>query len=227
MTTGKLPEPRKPFIDRITSRRHLAFWALLASVATVVGVAIPIAVRLASGSSGSPQQSSRAAQLPGTHPATASGSPVAVNSSAPGAEASQAAGKVYLSTLNPVAHPYANVDAGPVVFGTTTYPHSIRFTCEGGQSSVTYQVAGYSYLDAAVDVPNDASNAAGHTAKVSFLKDGTTANLDQPLTVVLGKLQTLHLNLRGAAQVEIACVATDSSGGYQGMDIALGNALLS
>jgi hypothetical protein len=219
---------------RLLNPSHVAFWTLLASVATVVGLAITIVLLFTSGSSGQAQQSNLSAAQSATGSPTAGSAATATTStttpsagtSGAGTDSPSTAGKVYLSTLKPVASPYANVDAAPVQFGTTTYPQSIRFTCEGGQSSVTYQVAGYAFLDATVGVPDDATNATGHTAKVTFLKNGTSTPLGQPLTVVLGRPQQIHLDLQGSAQVAISCVATDSTGGYQSIDIALGDAAL-
>ena len=111
--------------------------------------------------------------------------------------------------------------------GTKSFDQSIRFTCEGGQSSVVYNVAGYSFLDATVGVPNDATNAAGNTAVISFLKNGTSTQLTQPITEVVGQQQPIHLDLQGAAQLDIACVATVGvNGSYISMDIAFGNATI-
>jgi hypothetical protein len=151
-------------------------------------------------------------------------SSVRVHSPIPGTNTSGSTGKIYLSTLKPVESEYATVVAGPTQFGAKTYSDSIRFTCEGGQSSVAYSVAGFKFLDATIDVPDDANNAAGNTATITFLKNGAT-QLGQPITDVIGKPQAIHLNLQGAAQLEIACTATaNTSGSYISMDVSLGNA---
>lgn len=136
-------------------------------------------------------------------------------------------GSIYLSTIKPVESPYAAVVAGPVQLGGHTFAQSIRFTCEGGQSSVVYNVAGYRFLDATIGVPDDATNAAGNIATISFLKNGTSTQLRQPITDVVGQQQPIHLDLQGAAQLDIACTATiGPTGSYISMDIALGNATI-
>jgi hypothetical protein len=139
-------------------------------------------------------------------------------------------GAVVLSTtpLPPRQGSTWNVAATSVQIGTATFPDSIRFTCSGpgfGSGSITYTVAGYKFLDSTVGVPNDATNGVGNTATVTFLKDGTT-QLATPLTIVVGRPQTVHLDLQGATQLQIQCAAKSSNGNGAPMDVALGEATL-
>jgi hypothetical protein len=136
---------------------------------------------------------------------------------------------VDLSTLEPLStHGARNYLAGPVQIGTTPYPESVRFTClNGDQTEVVYNVAGYHFLDATIGVPNDATNGAGNTTVISFLKNGSTTQLGKPVTDVVGLEKKIHLDLQGSAQLEIACTATQNSTHYGAeMDITLGGATL-
>jgi hypothetical protein len=127
-----------------------------------------------------------------------------------------------LSALTPVQdNSQAGVTTGSQQIGTTTYANSVRFTCAYTYSNVVYDVAGYRFLDATIGVPSDATNAAGTGANVTFLKDGTTAQLGSGVSVALDQPQHVHVNLHGASQVEIACAVSGSSGF---LDIVLGNA---
>jgi hypothetical protein len=113
--------------------------------------------------------------------------------------------------------------------GSTTYPNSVRFTCDGASgANVVYDVGSYSYLNATVGVPDDADNASGNSITLTFYKDGATADqIGKPITVSLDHTHALHLNLQGAAQLEIACAAISSgSPNLVTMDFALGNATL-
>ena len=61
---------------------------------------------------------------------------------------------------------------------------------------------------------------------ITFFRDGSS-QLGGPITVTLDHPQSVHLNLQGASQLEIACsgtsVTNDSS---VSMDVVLGNATL-
>jgi hypothetical protein len=197
--------------------------AIITGIFTIVAVFIGGA-RAGPGIGISPQPAATVTITAG--PTYSAPSSVRARSSAPGVSTSSLAGKIYLSTLKPVESIYTSVVAGSVQFSATTYQHSIRFTCEGGQSSVVYNVAGLNFLDATIDVPDDANNAAGNTATITFLKNGTTTQLGQPITDVLGQLQPIHVDLQGAAQLDIACTAVAASDSYSSMDIALGNATI-
>lgn len=138
-------------------------------------------------------------------------------------------GVVDLSTLQPLSnYGGSNYLAGPVEIGTTPYPQSVRFTCmSANQTKVVYNVAGYHFLDTTIGVPNDATNAAGNTTVITFLKNGSTTQLGQPIADVVGTEKKIHLDLQGSAQLEIACTATQDSTHFgANMDIALGDATL-
>lgn len=169
-----------------------------------------------------PATSSRSNQV-APQPAPSTGQSAANSTGVPAAD-----GPAYLDVLKPVEATYAgNFVTGPEQIGTTNYPRSVRFTCEGGQTMVVYDVAGFTYLNATLGVPNDAPNGAGNTAAVTFFKDGSTNQLAPAVNDVVGQPQQIHLNLAGSAQLEIACSATNNtSHGYIGMDITLGNGIL-
>jgi hypothetical protein len=133
-----------------------------------------------------------------------------------------AAGIAYLSAITPIANNTtgSGLMAGPVQVGTTTYERSVQFTCYSGLSDLVYNVAGFNFLNATVGVPNNAAGAAGNSATIVFLKNGSTTQLGAPITDTLGQQQRVHLNLQGAEQLEIQC-STSSSGE---MNVALGNA---
>ncbi|MCW2941005.1 MAG: serine/threonine protein kinase [Actinomycetia bacterium] len=138
---------------------------------------------------------------------------------------------VNLVALLPVQHNYdANFNTGPEQIGTTNYLQSVRFTCQGqNYTSVVYNVAGFASLDGTIGVPNDATNAAGNTATIAFFANGSaTQQLGPLITDAVGHPRKFHVDLKGSAQLKIACSATsDASHGGVNMDISLGNATLS
>jgi hypothetical protein len=160
-----------------------------------------------------------------TTPATVTTSPSVTDpSSAPPVPT----GITALSALKPVQSNASNFVAGPVQVGTKTYPQSVRFQCYTVNSTaVVYNVAGFAFLDATIGVPNDAANAAGNITVFTFFKDGSTTQLGQPVTDATGRPQKIHLDLRGSAQLEIACSATNATT-HNGvaMDVTLADATL-
>lgn len=136
-----------------------------------------------------------------------------------------------LSAINPIqTKNVSNPIAGSVQVGTATYPNSIRFTCNGAYpGDVVYNVARFKFLNATIGVPNDARNAAGNTTVITFLKDSSAAQpLGSPLNVAVGQPQLVHLDLQGATQLDIHCVATNNATHSVAiMDIVLGDAEIS
>jgi hypothetical protein len=137
-----------------------------------------------------------------------------------------------LSDTTPLQNNYmGNVSTGPEQIGATTYQNSVGFTCETGDNDgptdLIYNVAGYKFLTAVFGIPSDAINAAGNTMTITFFKDGSTTQLATPMTISLDHPQSVHLNLAGSSQLEIACDAT-SVAGHSGvnMDAAMGNATI-
>jgi hypothetical protein len=88
--------------------------------------------------------------------------------------------------------------------------HLFGFTCDtyGNQANFVYDVAGYKFLTTVLGIPSDATNAAGNAMTVTFFKDGAT-QFGQAITISLDHPQSVHLNLEGASQLEMACNATD------------------
>lgn len=126
-----------------------------------------------------------------------------------------------LSATNPVTtYNVHSLSTGVERIGTTSYQNSVRFSCYfGGSGHVTYNVAGYKFLDATIGVPNNATNAVDNTMAITFFKDGST-QMGSPLNVALGQPQPVHLDLQGAVQLKIKC-DPDSE-----MDIVLGDATI-
>jgi hypothetical protein len=125
-----------------------------------------------------------------------------------------------------------NVSAGPEQIGAITYQNSVGFTCltadNDGPTDLVDNVAGYQFLTATFGIPSDATNAAGNTMTITFFNDGSTTQLlATPMTISLDHPQSVHLNLDGSSQLEIACDAT-SVAGHSGanMDAAMGNATI-
>jgi hypothetical protein len=168
----------------------------------------------------SPAASSPAASA--TAAASASGSTVAAPGGAAGAPLAD------LSALNPVNQSYiSSLSTGPQQIGSTTYQDSVRFTCDAPSGYLVYDVAGYKYLTTLIGIPSDASNATGNTMTITFYKDGSASQLMTPVTVSLDHPQSVHLNLQGASQLEVACSAiSTTSQDSEYMDVAFGNATI-
>jgi hypothetical protein len=162
---------------------------------------------------------------PPTHSGTSSATPAASQHEQPDSVAGSG-GVTYLSQLTPLQESYLNFNAEPVQIGTATYQQSIQFTCQTAVTSAIYNVTGFTFLDATVGVPNNASNDAGYTTNISFYKNGSTTQLGPTITDVLGQLQKVHLNLQGAVQLQIAC-NTAADGPDTSMEVALGDPSLS
>jgi hypothetical protein len=163
-------------------------------------------------------------------PASASAAPTGSTPATAASSAPPPTSGTSLFTQQPVQANDASIQNGAVQIGTTAYPDSIRFTCYTGQdspTSVVYDTAGFTFLNATLGIPSDATNAAGNTMNITFFKDGTTDQLGKTLTTALDSPVQLHLNLEGASQLSIACQATStSSSDAVAMDVAFGNAVL-
>ncbi len=91
------------------------------------------------------------------------------------------------------------------------------FTCYNDNPSyIDYNVAGYKFLNAVIGVPSSASNAAGNSMTVTFFKDGSSNQLSTPVTVSLDHPQSVHLNLDGSSQLEIACTSISATSPFPG-----------
>ena len=60
---------------------------------------------------------------------------------------------------------------------------------------------------------------------ITFFKDGST-QLATPLTITVGHPQAVHLDLKGAAQLQIRCGSKSKQGLGAAMDAALGDTSL-
>jgi cytoskeletal protein RodZ len=178
----------------------------------------------ASGSSAAPADSSTASPA-ATGTSGAGSSPSTIQASGGGAGAEVAD----LSALNPVqTGGISGPSNGPEQIGATIYQNSVGFTCYNDNPSyIDYNVAGYKFLNAVIGVPSSASNAAGNSMTVTFFKDGSSNQLSTPVTVSLDHPQSVHLNLDGSSQLEIACTSISAtSHSPVSMDGALGNATI-
>jgi hypothetical protein len=136
---------------------------------------------------------------------------------------------VNLSDLNPVdKHFSLGPDIGTAGLGSANYPNSITLHCGSfGGDYITYDVAGYSTLDATVGVPNDFGGAIGRTGTVTFFGGGAR-QLGQPLTVSLDHPQRVHIDLPGGSQLKITCAGYDTTAHASSfIDVVLGSATLS
>jgi hypothetical protein len=121
----------------------------------------------------------------------------------------------------------SSAESGPRADRPDHYQNSVGFTCYGGGGFFDYNVAGYKFLTAIIGIPSNASNAAGNAMTVTFFKDGSSTQLGSPVTVSLDHPQSVHLNLQGSSQLEIACSAISQTTHSQvDMDGALGNATI-
>jgi hypothetical protein len=176
-----------------------------------------------SGSSAAPADSSTASPA-ATGTSGASSSPNSVQAGGGGAGAEVAD----LSALSPVqTYDISGPNNGPAQIGATVYQNSVGFTCYSGPSYIDYNVAGYKFLNTVIGIPSNASNAAGNSMTVTFFKDGSSTQLGSPVTVSLDHPQSVHLDLAGSSQLEIACTAIGgTSHTTVSMDAALGNATI-
>jgi hypothetical protein len=185
--------------------------------------------------SATPAASATGTASGGTSPASSAGaSPGASASPAATADAIAAAGGgvgaslADLSALTPVtSSEVSGVTTGPQQIGAVTYEDSIRFSCWSGGGDVVYDVAGYKFLTALIGIPSDADDAIGNTMTITFDKDGSATQLSTPVTISLDHPQSIHLNLQGSSQLEMACNAINTTSQSQEyMDVAFGNATL-
>jgi hypothetical protein len=180
-----------------------------------------------SATSAAPSTGASAGASDGSSPGTGS-SPIPTTSAVAATGGGAGAPIADLSALNPVTTSEVSTPAtGPQQIGATTYEDSVRFTCYSSSGSVIYDVAGYKYLTTLIGIPSNASNGAGNAMTITFYKDGSATQLSSPVTVTLDHPQSIHLNLQGSSQLEIACSAINTSNQQTAyMDVALGNATI-
>jgi len=176
-----------------------------------------------SGSTAAPADSSTGSPA-ATGTSGASSSPNTVQAGGGGAGAEVAD----LSALSPVqTYDISGPSDGPEQIGATIYQNSVGFTCYSGPSYIDYNVAGYKFLNTVIGIPSNAANAAGNSMTITFFKDGSSTQLGSPVTVSLDHPQSVHLDLAGSSQLEIACTAIGgTSHSTVSMDAALGNATI-
>jgi hypothetical protein len=140
-----------------------------------------------------------------------------------GGSSSASSGTTYLTQLTALQAGAYGVTDGTIQIGASTYPHSVSFPCgetAAEVQSVTYDVAGFRYLNATVGIPDNSPDTTGGTANVVLHKNGSSASLGPPISGAVGSGQAVHVDLQGAAQLTISCSGA-------GATIALGDAALS
>jgi hypothetical protein len=139
--------------------------------------------------------------------------------------------KNYLQDNHPLGSPNVLNSNPTLTMGGEPYPHSVTIACvRGGDGGVVYSVGGYSKLHATIglsstdngpgradDIPCQISitnNAGGQLADLTFKPSS--------------KPQTLDVDLRGADQMKIICLASgQTKAGYDvNYKIGFGNAEL-
>jgi hypothetical protein len=195
---------------------------------TAVATLTPSAARTSNPASPRPSASASTSPAGGSRVSSSAPASPGTSPAAPGP-----AGDTNLFTLTPVQSNYVTgYVTGPQRIGTAAYPNSVRLTCnsgDGATTSLVYNVAGFSFLNSTIGVPNDATNAAGNSMSITFFKDGATDQLGKTVNVSLDHPHKVHLSLDGASQLEVACAGTSDGGTNSAvpMDFALGNAVLS
>lgn len=119
----------------------------------------------------------------------------------------------YLIELEALREPYG--DNGPATIDRSTYERSVHTYC--GEDSLAdpqvWQVEpGYSRFRAFVGIPDSDPNAGGKIAQFSF-RDHQGDDLIGSFGVRLGEVREVDIDLRGAVQLHITCVAKDASTG--------------
>lgn len=223
----------RPLFYAVLSLFLVALLAIAGLVVTRPKAGAALAVRSPGAGVSSPAAGNSASPSPSQ--GSSSGGPGAAGSSTPSASPPASAAPppttgTNLFTQNPVQSNDASLVNGATQIGNTSYPDSVRFTCNTGVYSATslvYDVAGFAFLNATLGVPSNAINGAGNTMSITFFKDGSTSQLGKTITVSLDNPVPLHLNLDGALQLAINCAATHGATETPvSMDIALGNAVL-
>ncbi|MBV9452239.1 MAG: hypothetical protein JO345_40760 [Streptosporangiaceae bacterium] len=139
-------------------------------------------------------------------------------------------GTTGLRALTPVQeYNISGLHAGPVRISGVTYPDSVRFTCDSGDSDssgdLDYAVSGFGSLTATVGIPDADTKAAGGTMTVTFLNNGSASQSTTPVTISPGHAQSVHVTFRHSSQLVISCSAMDADGRHaEYMELALGNA---
>jgi hypothetical protein len=213
---------RGSLMDRMLSPRHLAFWALLSSVAAVAGVIIA-AIALVPGQSGglvaagsTPTPTTAAAQ-PSTNPSGSpsptatpsevgpSSSPSADPSGVPGPEISYLADR---QTVGPA------LNKGSQKVDATVYPHSLyQLTCPSacGPPTCEYDLSrSWTKLHAVIGVSDDSTDA---NVVLQFEVFGDSKALVPARRMKLGEHFDLTANVTGVLRLKM--VISRVSGGGQ------------
>lgn len=202
---------------------------LVTSIGGIITVIVSVLASLGVGVAVGHQTATQAAPVTITVTKPGDAPPATTTTTTSGGPTSSTGGSTTLSATKPVQTTGGiyNMASVASTIGTTSYANSVRFQCQFS-GSLVYDVSGYKFLDTTVGVPNDAANGAGNTVVVTFFKDSNAnEQLTQPMNIVVGAPQTVHLDLQGAAQLQIQCAPTSIATHAGSMiDLVLGNGTL-
>jgi hypothetical protein len=212
-------QPAQKFFERMVSPRHIAFWGLLASIATVVGLLVTIGLALTRGGGG-PAAAGTGPTAPSfgtsqTQPVSAqpaSSNPVATASSpSPPASTpndSLAPAVLWLADSQTLSGYGEATDAQ---ISATDYVKSVQINCSplSFHPTAVWNAAGYRQITAVFGISDDTSGAANATANIIIANQDDT-RLTAPFKISLGHPRRLSVDLRGAVQVSITCVSVDN-----------------
>jgi len=237
--------PRKIAVSRTTARWVLlTLIVLLALVAALLYLLVkpaskaadaadsakstPTATAVAATASAAPSVSASPTTAPG------GASPAASDGATAGPSAS--AQDLASSTPNPAFSPIngtlylpAPVDGSvetkvDVLISNVDYPYSTRFYCPTNNSTLDWNVAGYSTFTTTLGIPDNAQGATGATLTMTFSdQNGKVLSVNK---TAIGQPATIHIPITGVERLVVTCNRTANNGsGYN--QVALGNAAVS
>lgn len=236
--------PQKIAVSRTTARWVLlTLIVLLALVAALLYLVVkpspkpanaadtakstPSATAAAASASAAPSDSASATTPPG------GASPAASDGATAGASAS--AQNLASSTPNPAFSPIngtlylptpvdGSVDTKvDVTISNVDYPYSTRFYCPSN-STLDWNVAGYSIFTTVLGIPDNAQGATGATITMTFSdQNGKVLSVNK---TAIGQPANVKIPISGVERLVVTCNRTANNGsGYN--QVALGNAAVS
>jgi hypothetical protein len=131
----------------------------------------------------------------------------------------------YLADLDAVQSDAWIVEPGDKTISNRQYSHSLLLGCAGAPGVYAiYDVHGSTSLTARVGIADDATNASGVIAAVTFTnEDGV--KLGKSVTVSVGHSQPVNLPTSGVVQLKVTCVSRDKvTGDERDVELTLGDA---
>ncbi|MGH8835847.1 MAG: hypothetical protein ACRDWG_12785 [Actinomycetes bacterium] len=115
-------------------------------------------------------------------------------------------GSRYLAELDPVDSNTFSYSSEAAVMSNRTYPHSVEVAC--GDTYLIYNTSGSSQLTATLGVADNASNANGAIADLSFY-DQDDRQISKTASVSIAHPATVTLDMTGVVQTKIMCFGRD------------------